>query len=264
MRKQWLCVVVVMLTATAGETQLGQWKLGGSGLAWNATDSVKVLIDFDRTPGAIQPIYLMPDRTLFSLLENWQFWRDPSDKVLGYIDGQMPRIWKFKDGIPDPSENGSWLIDGDSTTYNVPIAQGGISAEYFTIDTAVPVPAFQFGFFTSPVGFRLEGTPTLTDAPPAFDVSIGPDSDPAIAKGENDLLERVVANVNENLDPTVHIDFPRQYARFFRWRRQLSILDEAALGDRNSAGGQGNQALAIKGNIGEFEVFAQGVPQRVV
>jgi hypothetical protein len=264
MRKLWTCVALSLLSATAGQAQLDNWQIGGSGLTWSETDSVQILVDFDRTPGAIQPLYLTPDRTVFSLLENWQFWRDPGDKGLGYVDGQMPRIWKFKDGIPDPSENGSWLIDGDSTSYNIPIAQGGISAEYFTIDVAVPVPAVQFGFFTSPVGFRLEGTPTAIDAPPAFDVSVGIDADAAIPKGGNDLLERVVANVGENHDPTVHIDFPRQYVRFMRWRRQLSLIDEEALSGCRDCGAQGNQARAIKGNIGEFELFAQGIPQRVV
>ena len=122
----------------------------------------------------------------------------------------------------------------------------------------------QFGFFTSPVGFRIEGNPTATDAPPAFDVSIGTDAEPAIPKGDNHLLEKVVANVGENLDPTVHIDFPRQYVRFIRWRRQLSLLDEEALSGCRDCGAQGNQARAIKGNIGDFELFAQGIPQRAV
>jgi hypothetical protein len=254
-----------MLPAWAS-AQVNAWKLGGNGLAWSAMDSVKVLIDFDTAPGAIQPVYLRPERTVFSLLENWQTWRDPSDKILGYLDGYMPRIWKFKDGIPDPSEDGSWLIDGDSTTYNIPVAQGGISAEYFTIDVAVPVPAFQFGFFTSPVGFRVEGTPLKIDAVPAFDVSLGGDSEPAIPKGENDLLETVVGSVAENLDPTVHLDFPRQYVRFIRYRRQESILDAEALSVciPTCSGAQGNQTRAIKGNIGDFELFALGVPQRVV
>jgi hypothetical protein len=260
-------IASMTLPATTALAQLRQWKLGGSGLQWDQTDSVNVLIDFDRAPGAIEPIFLRPDRTVFSLLENWQTWRDPSDKVLGYVDGQMPRIWKFKDGIPDPSENGSWLIDGDSTSYNIPVAQNGISAEYFTIDLAVPVPALEFGFFTSPVGFRIEGEPLKTDAVPAFDISVGVDADPAIPLGDNHLLQKVVANVGENLDPTINVDIPRQYVRFIRWRRLLSILDAEALGGcvgNECGGGQGNQTRAIRGNIGDFELYAQGIPQRAV
>ena len=81
-----------LLIATAGHAQLGTWQLGGNGLAWSESDSVNILVDAQSVPGAIQPIYLQPDRTVFSQLENWQVWRAPSDKVLGYIDGQMPRI----------------------------------------------------------------------------------------------------------------------------------------------------------------------------
>ena len=95
MRKLWTCAALSLLSATAGQAQLDNWQLGGSGLTWSETDSVQILVDFDRTPGAIQPLYLTPDRTVFSLLENWQFWRDPGDKGLGYVDGQMPRIWKL-------------------------------------------------------------------------------------------------------------------------------------------------------------------------
>ena len=264
--KIWLAAGLGLLTLGTAEAQLSVWKLGGSGLQWSEYDSIQVLIDFEGAPGTIQPFYLTPDRTVFSLLENWQAWRDPSDKFLGYVDGQMPRIWKYKDGIPDPSENGSWLIDGDSTSYNIPMAIGGISAEYFTIDVAVPVPAIQFGFFTPSTGFRVEGNPLVTDAMPAFDISIGEDSDPAIPKGGNHLLETVVANVAENHDPTVHIDFPRQYVRFIRWRRQLSILDEdiLALCTTDCGGAQGNQSRGLKGTIGDFEIFALGVPQRAV
>ena len=263
--KVWFAAGLGWLMAGTVEAQLTNWKLGGSGLEWSESDSVNVLIDFESAPGAIQPIYLTPDRTVFSLLENWQTWRDPSDKILGYVDRQMPRVWKGFHGIPDPSEDGSRLIDGDSTTYNLPIAEGGVAIEFFTFDLAVPLPAFQFGFFTPSVGFRVEGTPLKTDAMPAFDVSIGGNSDPAIPKGGNHLLETVVADVAENLDPTVHIDFPRQYVRFIRWRRQLSILDEEILTRCIDCGGaQGNQSRGLKGTIGDFELFALGVPQRAV
>ena len=52
--------------------------------------------------------------------------------------------------------------------------------------------------------------------------------------------------------------------RFFRWRRQTSLADEEALNICRDCGGQGNQAIALKGSIGGFEVFGQGIPQRVL
>ena len=78
-------------------------------------------------------------------------------------------------------------------------------------------------------------------------------------------LDRVIAEPTQNFDANVHIEFNQQYVRFFRWVRKFSIIDETALSRiSGTSAGQGNQARAIKGNIGEFELFAQGVPQRVV
>ena len=122
----------------------------------------------------------------------------------------------------------------------------------------------RFGFFTPSQGFRSDGTPLPFDAVPAFDVSIGTDSEPAVHWGGNDLFEKTIANVGANFESSVQIEFPRQYARFFRWRRQLSLADEEALNICRDCGGQGNQAIALKGSIGGFEVFGQGIPQRVV
>ena len=267
--KVWLAAGLGWLMTGTVEAQLTNWKLGGSGLEWSENDTVDVLVDFETTPTAIQPLYLTPDRTVFSLLENWTTWRDPSDKILGYVDGQMPRIWKWNDGIPDPSEDGSWLVDGDSISYNIPKSDQYYK-ETFSIDLAVPVPAIQFGFFSSPIGFRVEGDPLKDDAMPAFDVSISPDVHESVEKVTNvlgypdsrpDLLPILIADVAENFDPTVHIDFPRQYVRFIRWRRQLSLLDEAQL---VKIGRDTNLAIALPGTIADFELFALGVPQRVV
>ena len=291
MRDAWLLVLV--LAATVSHAQIEKWQIGGSGLAWDQGDSLQVLVDFAKVPGSIQPLYLQPDQNLLPLLENWQFWRVPGVRNLSYVDGYMPRVWKRWNGRGgDPTQNGVFLVDADSTTYNAPRSEG-IQDQFYTIDTAVPVPAQQFGFYTPPQGFRSDGTPLNTDATPAFDVSIGDESEPVVtgpaskAGGEDFctsnigvwLLEncpeswrsagyapfqQVVASVAENLDPTVHVDFPRQYVRYFRWRRQLSVLDEEAVDICPTCGGAGVQAHALKGSIGGFEIFAWGVPQRAV
>ncbi len=78
------------------------------------------------------------------------------------------------------------------------------------------------------------------------------------------MFEQVIANVSANFDPVVRIDFPRQYMRFFRWHRQTLLADEEALNICADCGGQGNQAIALKGSIGGFEIFGQGIPQRIV
>ena len=291
MRGIWPLVLV--LAATVGHAQIEKWQIGGSGLAWDQGDSLQILVDFANVPGSIQPLYLQPDQNLLPLLENWQFWRVPGVRNLSYVDGYMPRVWKRWNGRGgDPTQSGVLLVDADSTTYNAPRSEG-IQDQFYTIDTAVPVPAQQFGFYTPPQGFRSDGTPLNTDATPAFDVSIGDESEPVVtgpaskAGGEDFctsnigvwLLEncpeswrsagyapfqQVVASVAENLDPTVHVDFPRQYVRYFRWRRQLSVLDEEAVDICPTCGGAGVQAHALKGSIGGFEIFAEGVPQRAV
>jgi hypothetical protein len=266
LRRTWWNTFVLMLALAGGAwAQAGVWKLGGAGLAWGAHDSLTVLVDFEGTQGGLQPRYLGPGENVLHLLDNWQFLRDPSERTLAYVPGQMPRIWKGGNGAGgDPSQSGVFYIDADSTTYNAPSSQSPAS-NFFTIDLAVPVPAARFGFFTPPTGFRADGTPLRLDATPAFDVSIGDDLEPAVQIPGSSPLSQSVAAVAENLDPVIHVDFPPQYVRYIRWRRRESILDAEALQRCTDCGGaQGNQALALKGSIGGFEVFAEGVPRRAV
>lgn len=255
-------LAIFLLFATQIQAQDPIWQLGGSGGAWSERDSLQVLVDFDSAPGSIQPTYLMPDKNVLHLLENWQFWRVPSDYDLGYEDGQKPRFWNRWGGAGgDPTQSGIFLIDDDSTTYNAPKVVN-IDNTFFTIDTAVPIPAYRFGFYTPDEGYRSDGTPLRMDVIPAFDASIGGDTEPAVNWGGNDLFQRVIANVGTNFEPDVRIDFSRQYARFFRWRRRESPVDAEALNRCSGCGGQGNQAIPLKGTIGGFELFAHGVPQR--
>ena len=109
---------------------------GISGSAWSRSDSLQVLIDFDSTLKSIQPVYLEPEQNVLHLLENWQFWRVPSDYDLGYEDGQKPRFWNRWGGAGGDPQSGIFLIDADSTTYNAPKVVN-IANTFFTIDTAV-------------------------------------------------------------------------------------------------------------------------------
>ena len=106
------------------------------------------MIDFNSTPESIQPVYLEPDQNVLHLLENWQLWRVASDHDLNYEDVQKPRFWNRWDGAGgDPTQSSIFLIDDDSTTYNAPKVVN-IDNTFFTIDTAVPTPAYRFGFYT--------------------------------------------------------------------------------------------------------------------
>ena len=237
--------------------QISTWRLGGDGLQWSAGDSIRIFIDFDSTPGAIQPIYLTSAQTVFSLLDNWSPWKFP--RKIGYVDGQRPRAWKRSLGDSRTVHNATYLVDGDSTTYNPPSSDLR-NFDWFTFDVAVPVPATRFGFFTPPRGFRSNGTPLVDDAVPAFEVSIATAPDPEW-HGHNDYqrIGPVIAEVAENLSPIVQIDVPRQYIRFIRWHRNESVLDPSFVLQENSLSGQ-----ARPGSIGDFEFYARGIPQRVL
>ncbi len=247
----------ILIFAQSTAAQISHWQLGGSGLAWSENDTTRLFIDFATTPRAIQPTYFTLDETVFSHIDNWAFWRDPSDRVFDYLDGETPRMWKWNHGVPDPSENGSWLIDGDPITYNPPKADR-IEKETFTMDLAVLVPAVAFGFIPPSEGFRSDGTPLQTDFVPAFQVTAAVAPEPPVLEGNVNPLSTVIADINSNFEPKVRIDFTRQYLRFFRYRRTLSLLDEDAQAK------SGNVAIALIGSISEFQLFAQGVPQQAI
>ncbi|MFT5088485.1 MAG: hypothetical protein ACI906_003564 [Candidatus Latescibacterota bacterium] len=251
-----LLLLLGLLTAPA-TAQVAQWKLGGSGLAWSESDTTRLFIDFDRTANSIQPIYLKPERTVFSHLDSWVFWRDPSDIILEYVEGETPRMWKWVDGLPAP--NGSLLIDGDSSTYYPPRAVP-LERETYTVDLGVAVPAISFGFSTPSQGFRSDGTPLQTDAIPGYDISIASTPERPVVEGTLDALSQSIANVDENFTSRIAIPFPRQYVRFVRYRRRVSALDEGYLS--SFFGGQYRDAPP--GTLAEFQLFAQGVPRQVI
>lgn len=246
-----------LIVAQSAAAQISHWQLGGSGLSWSENDTTRLFVDFATTPGAIQPTYFALDETVFSHIDNWAFWRDPSDRIFDYLDGETPRMWKWNHGVPDPSENGSWLIDGDPLTYNPPKADR-IEKETFTMDLAVSVPAVAFGFIPPSEGFRSDGTPLETDFVPAFQVTASIAPEPPVLEGNVNPLSTVITDTKSNFEPHVRTDFTRQYLRFFRYRRTLSLLDE----DAQAKGG--NVAIALIGSISEFQLFAQGVPQRAI
>ena len=254
-----LAVSIGLLAPIALKAEVTTWQLGGS-QPWAGQDTVSIMIDFERVPGAIQPVRVEPGVNIISLLDNWTTFRQP--KELGYIDGERPRIWKWNEGNGDPTENGVALIDADSTTYNSSKAEG-IDKQFFTIDLAVPMPAHTFGFHTPSSGFRSDGTPLPTDSTPAFQVSIQEENSEIFAVKGPQPLARIVAAPTENFAPDVHIGFDQQYVRFFRWARKFSIIDETALTRvSGTSGGQGNQARSLLGTISEFEVYGKGFPKR--
>ena len=85
--------------ATASGAQRQSWQIGGAGLAWSEGDSAVVLVDFDSVPGAIQPVYIEPDQSLFSLFTDWEPLKEPRE--LTYVEGETPRAWEGVAGQRD-------------------------------------------------------------------------------------------------------------------------------------------------------------------
>jgi len=252
-----LLIFSLVLIASPAKAQISLWKLGGSGLQWSQADTTRLFVDFTSVPGSIQPIYLTPERTVFSHLDNWVFWRNPSDIELTYVENETPRTWKWSDGLAAPS--GSLLIDGDEATYYPPRAVP-LEREVYTMDLAVAVPAHSFGFTTPSQGFRSDGTPLQTDAIPGYDISVASEPEPPIAEGTLEPLSHIIADVDENFATRVLAPFPRRYVRFVRYRRQVSLLDEEYLA--SFFGGQFRNAPP--GTVAEFELLAQGVPRKAI
>ena len=224
---------------TTAEADIDLWQIGGSGLEWAEHDSVAILIDETTTPGAIQPVYIQPDRSVFSYLTNWGSW---TPRELGYVDGERPRV-----------SGNLRLVDGDSTSYLAPSSGGSPDGRTFTFDLAVPVPIFSFGFYTPSQGYRSDGKSLREDVVPAYELYIA-------AHNPNEW--RQIADVQENFRPVVQHQFPRQYVRFARYIRRLSRSLEAAQIEALQISSQAifAKGQAHRGTIGDFELFGQGVP----
>ncbi len=290
-----LSLCMGIMGAGVGGAQITTWQLGGDGLDWAGNDTSRVMIDFASAEGAIQPRYIQSGENIVQLAEGWFFRRAPRE--LDFARGESPRVWKWNNGTGANTENGTFLVDGDSTTYNVPKAEE-IEQQFFTMDLAVPVPADQFGFFTPSQGFRSNGRRLREDTVPAFQVSIQEEDSPlldqkadcaTVASSSSSILsddcgvlplEKIVAEVTENFEPDIRVDFPKRYVRFVRYARKLSILDaedlnrcgqvvggqkkDNAQATREGCAGQGNLATALKGTVADFELFGEGAPKRVL
>ncbi len=251
----WFWVISFPFVAfTPGEADISAWKLGGSGLAWSGNDTVQVLIDFETAPGAIQPLYLTKEQNLFARLSNWSPIKEPRE--LGYVDGTRPRIWVAADGFFWFQRAGILVnlwVDGDSTTY-VPPGSLSSDSEWYTIDVGVPVPVDQFGFFTPPRGLTSDGRLLSEDIYDAFEISVSEETDPVMTTekldGDYHPLETLIVRRPQNFDAHVRIDFPKQYVRFVRFKR---IITERTRGSG-----------VRLGTIGDFELWAKGVPKRVL
>ena len=274
-----VCAVGILLLLLYIPTgaQISRWQIGGDGRAWSENDSVQVMIDFTTNVDAIQPVYFTPDQNILQLAPAWHASKYPPnpDGIEGPED-RIPRIWRrdgnYIDQPQTPFADLFSLVDGDLSTYSRPVAErvnswssdSGIWWEWYTIDLAVPVPASRFGFFIPSQGYRsFNGEPALDYIVPGFEISVAADAGSGIDTENYQRLETLIADVTENVDPEVFLDFPRQYVRFVRYKRKASSRDvQTTFAFDHIPRLLGHQGGTLPGVIAEFILSGKGAPAR--
>ena len=232
----------------AADAQISLWQLGGGGLAWEQSDTTRIMIDIDGVANNIKPVYFAAGENMYPAVSGWSELINPRE--LGYIDGHQPRLWSG-DGT-----NVNWTsyfdsplyVDGLRSTYNT--ARGG----HWTIDIGVPVPASSFGFVTPTEGVRSDGVPLNQDPIPAYEVSIAEETPEVLSQRGYYRFNTLIADVPVNFETEVDIPFPQQYVRFVRYLRKSSVLDEQDT----------SVSRDLRGTIAEFVLKGHGVPKRVI
>ncbi len=238
--------LLALALCSSAEAQIALWQIGGAGLAWDGSDTTRIIMDINAE--RIRPVYFADDDNMFLSVAGWSELIVPRE--LGYIDGHQPRLW-YTDGtnVNQTSYYDSPLyVDGLRSTYNT--ARDG----WWTIDIGVPVPARRFGFVTPTEGVRSDGVPLNQDPVPAFEVSIAAEAGDIFAQRGYHRLNTLIADVPVNFEPEVELDFPQQYVRFVRYQRKASVLDEQRTTDSNT----------VRGTIAEFVLTGRGVPKRAI
>ncbi len=241
-------LLVPLILVGKVDAQISLWQIGGGGLAWQESDTTRVLIEVDEQVNRIRPVFFDETENMFLAVTGWSELINPRE--LGYLDGHQPRLWTGNGTNVNATSYfvSQFYVDGARSTYNT--ARGG----YWTFDIGVPVPATSFGFVTPTEGTRSDGIPLNQDPVPAFEVSVAADASEVLVQSGYSSLGNVIADVPINFEPEVEIQFPHQYVRFVRYLRKSSVLDEQRTTDSN----------AVRGTIAEFLLKGHGVPKRVV
>ena len=238
--------LIALGLCSSAEAQISLWQIGGAGLAWDGSDTTRIITAIDEN--GIRPVYFADGDNMFLAVAGWSELIVPRE--LGYLDGHQPRLW-YTDGtnVNQTSYYDSPLyVDGLRSTYNT--ARDG----WWTLDIGAPVPARRFGFATPTEGIRSDGVPLNQDPVPAFEVSIAAETSDILAQKGYHRLNTLIADVPVNFEPEVEIEFPQQYVRFVRYQRKASVLDEQRTTDSNT----------VRGTIAEFVLTGRGVPKRAI
>ena len=272
-----ILIAMCQLLALAGQSnaEVNRWSLGGErNESWYDWTTVNVMVDTVAAPGSMQPFELDPEENFLTRLGPWGRWLEPRD--LDWRPGN-PRIWHGN--IPRHLTR-DWdpriLVDDDRNSGKILKLYWINPTEYFTIDLGVPVPIEQFRFyppdgfdfyppdgfdFYPPDGFDFyppDGFDELSGEPfrPSYALrnyhfSVG--NDVAAANRETSTnftsLSTPIAQIENNFDYGIIVDFPLQYLRLFRFRPMSTDLNAS-------------RPQIQRYGLGEMELYGRGfVPE---
>ena len=108
--------LLALVLCSSAEAQISLWQIGGAGLAWDGSDTTRIIMDINAE--RIRPVYFADGDNMFLAVAGWSELIIPRE--LGYIDGHQPRLW-YTNGtnVNQTSYYDSPLyVDGLRSTYN--------------------------------------------------------------------------------------------------------------------------------------------------
>ena len=221
-----LCVCAIG-GAVIGEVgaEVKIWSVGGE-RPW-AELGTPTAFDDTTSPGAIQPIQFHPDENIVlcdKMLGNIYI-----NRVLGkrcyfeavprnpfFKKGENPRSWY---GTTGSYGQGYKFVDGSVQSMFAltdPRRQHFLG-DFYTIDTAVPVPANRVVFYPPQEGIDAMGIPFVERYVRGYELSMSV-TEPEFFRGERTYhtLEHTLAWVSQNFDSVVEEKFPLRTLRFLR------------------------------------------------
>ena len=277
-----LLILITMgeLSLTTGQpgAEVSRLRLGGDGgQSWSDLSDVTIVIDTDTSPGAIQPLELVPDENILAKLGPWERWREPRDP---FWSPGLPRIWRGNEATSNESDwDPRLLLDQDITTGFAQKHFGGlifvicgceIDKEFYTLDLGVALPLERF------VVEPPEGVDELSGEPfrPSFSIrnfEVSGDLDPKEALdqvGGYRPLPIALDRVESNFKVEAEASWPLQNLRLIRY---IPLADD--LGPRiQRAGGFDPEAFQAgssetqkqphyieKYGLAELELYGRGI-----
>ena len=242
--------LVLMLEGNRAESQIREWKVGGSGVAWSDVEHLMVLGDITSIPGALQPLELHPDDNIVPVIygaHRFELWQKPPNPMW---EPGIPRYWRGSGnyGPATPGSSTAVMVDGDPTTFwaQSNFGPGGckMTQEFHTLAPGGPLPLERFilrmppedivDIFGEPMSHYVPGNGELSAGWHGAEKQSAQEQADDI-RGYNHLVSYepysdILGAVKNNIEAPLIFDFPLNYYNHVRWRTFANNVDEARTG----------------------------------